>query len=212
MDLIAKLRKALGLEDSADEAAVLSALEETVGNAKVVGALRELDGLEIAEDADVEAITEVVKKAISEDKGEEKTLEEQAEAAGKKVVTASDYDQLVANATKGAEAAEDLRVSKFDTAFDQALEGLRVDAKPETKERLRKFYDVAPEECLAHLENAPKIANAEGKGSGEGEGDVPDGVDEDSYKLDQRVKAHMKEHKVKDYAEALDAVLEEAAA
>jgi hypothetical protein len=208
---LTKIAKALGLKEDTDEAAILEALKGRPSLSEIAEKL----GIEIevadGDSLDTEKLTEAVKTAIEEGGGaaDEKSLEDRAKEEGKQVVENAEFAELKRDAAAGKKAADELHQAKFDTAFDKALSGVRVDAKDETRERYQKLYDADAEATLELLENLPKLARTDARGSGGTEGDVPDGVDEDRAKLDRRVKAYMREHDLSDYAEALDKVLAE---
>ncbi len=212
MDFLAKISKALGLED-ADEEKVLEALTGRVALADVVSAL-ELDDADDVTDND--KLVEAVKAKFAADKGEEKSLEDRAKEEGKEVVSKARLDTLEEKAEKGVKAEAELHQAKFDTAYDKALEGLRVDAKDETRERYEKLYKADAETTLETLEKLPKLAPTEARGKTGKPGDAaPEGVDAERHELDQKVKAYVKEHPDKSYVEALEIVeaeLEEATA
>lgn len=92
------------------------------------------------------------------------------------------------------ELSGELDTERFSTAFKEALRKGQVDAKPETREawdkRLEKF---GLKDAVELLEELPvgkvPVGGAQGRGGGEqGLTTAPDGVDEDSYALDQRAK------------------------
>lgn len=203
-ELLSKIAEALGLDKDSDEDAVLAELAKRHSLDTVAEAL-DLEG----DDVTTEKIVEKIKD-LSED-NEGKTLEDRAKDVGKRLVDEDDFSELKRHAAAGKEAADKLHERDFEDAFDDALhdkDGPRVDAKPETKERFRKLYDLDADSTVETLKNLPRIANAKLQGSGEGPDDTPDGVDEDRAKLDKRVKAKMKEKDIS-YSEALDLVLDE---
>lgn len=200
MTFVEKIAKALGLElEQADEEKLLEAIEARPNPLAPV-----IKALELDEDVDAEKIVEAIGSIKSDG---DISLEDRAKAEGKRVVADSDYETLKAHAAAGHDAAKELKQTKFDSAFDKALDELRVDAKPETKDRFQKLYDAAPDVCLEQLAEAPKLASAEGRGTGKGPKDAPAGVDADAHELDQEVQTYMEEHDVADYAVALDRVL-----
>jgi hypothetical protein len=203
---LATIAKALGLDEKASEEDVLAALGKTVS----LKDLGETLGIEIAEDAEPDKVLEDAKAKL-EEKPAEQSLEDRAKAEGKKLVDADEFAETKRKAEAGERAEKELRQQKFDTAFEKALDEGRVDAKDETKERLQKLYDADAEACLEDLDNRPKIVNTEARGSGKSRdaGEAPEGVDQESFELDQRVKAYMDEHDEPDYDKALDKVMRE---
>jgi hypothetical protein len=200
MDFLEEVRKALGLADDATEAQVIEALGGRVALADLVAKF-ELEG----EIADTDALVSAVKEANKPEPGQ-KSLADLAKEEGKVVIESAAFADLTVKAEKGAAAAAELHQTKFSVAFDKALDELRVDAKPETKDRYQKLYDASPETTVELLDSLPKIANGAPRGSGQGVAEAPDGVDPDSHALDLKVKAHMAEKNIDDYAEALKQV------
>ncbi|MCA1655150.1 MAG: hypothetical protein LC635_01485, partial [Pseudonocardiaceae bacterium] len=114
---------------------------------------------------------------------------------------------LTEAAAQGVQASQDLAAMKFTAAFDKALKDGKLDAKPETRELHAAIYAGDPEQSLKLLASLPTgVVNLGAKGDGGDHADAPAGVDEESYQLDRRVKAHAAEHKC-DYVTALDAVM-----
>lgn len=197
MKLIAKL---LGLDEAATEEQILDALKSKLAASDTAEIAK---ALELKDDASGEEIVAAIK--AKDDDGTEVTAEERAEAEGKVVFTKSDAADLKRMASAGQKAADELHQSKFDTAFEKALDGVRVDAKDETRERWQKLYDADADTALEALDNLPKLASSTPRGSG---GGVEDDDADDRTKLDRKAKAYAKEHKVS-YEDALDAVLED---
>lgn len=192
MSDLATIAKALSLPEDADAAKIVDAItaKPAVDPAKVAEAL----GIE-AHDED--AILTAIKDSGEVD------LEKVASDKGLKLVKVDDYDELVSNAAAGKQASEDLRQSKFDAAFSEALDSGKVDAKPETRDRFQKLYELDAETTLATLSHLPKIVSTEAKGSGEGKGDAPEGVDAERYDLDRAAQALMAEDKTLTYEDAI---------
>lgn len=205
MEFLQKLREALGLDAEATEDQVLEALTDR----HALAAVAEKLDIELDEDGDLDKLAEAVTAKVEKAKtdADEVSLEDRAKAAGKRLVAGSDYETLMTNAAEGKKAADELKQSKFDNAYDKALDDLCIDAKPETKERFQKLYEADADTCLETLKNLQPIANAKPAGSGKGPKDAPAGVDADSYQLDQEVQAYMAEHDDVDYPTALDKVL-----
>lgn len=204
MELIAKIREALGLDEKATEDQILEALTAEKGSLKVIAKAAGL-----AEDSDAKAITDAIGELAS--RGDEKSLEDRAKAEGKKLVSEADYADLVKGSAAGQTALEELRVSKFEAAYDTAVNEQRITTDDDAKKRLRGWYDADAEGCLADLAARPKLVNTSARGTGKAPADeAPDGVDPERHELNERVKARMKADKV-DFATALDAELAEEA-
>lgn len=201
MDVLTKIRKLLGLDEGASEEMVVEVLEERLGSG-LVDTLREKLGVEEADEAKLlEALDAKLRSG-------DESLEDRARREGKRVISDKDFAQLTEQAAQGAEAAKELRNQRFERAYERALSEGRIDAKGETKARLRKLFDLDEEALLEDLRTRPKILNTEANGHGKGKPEVPEGVDEERAELDQRVKAYMREHDCDDYAIALRKVLE----
>jgi phage I-like protein len=113
----------LGLDDKADEAAVLAAI----------------DGLST-----------------------NPTLDDLAKSQNKVVLDASDVTTLLADATAGRQAADELHKQKFETAFDKALSQGK--ATPAQKETYEKLYAADADTTLSALDSAPVVLNMHGVG------------------------------------------------
>ena len=169
--------------------------------------------LGVAEDADEATILAKIDEITKPPKTDEVVnLDAAAAAEGKLVLSAEDVTKLRNDAAQGVEAAKTLSEQRFTLAFDSAQKAGKLDAKPETKVSLKAFYDANPDEAIKYLDSLPVIVNLSGSG-GQGtqtqeDGEAPEGVDPDSYELDQKVRAYMLEHKLPDddYVAALDAV------
>lgn len=184
MEELKKIAEALGLDASADQETILTAITTVLAERDTAKA-----DLEKATDADGE------------------TLEDRAKREGKIVVEAETLTDLTSR-LKDTETS--LADADFEKVYDAALKdpkGPRVDAAPETKERFRKLYDQDRDTTVSILENSPHLANAKPAGEGGSDEivDTPKGVDADMAKLDKKVKARMREDGV-DYVTALDAV------
>jgi hypothetical protein len=183
-DLLKTLAKLHGLPEDADEAKVL----EAATNAKT------------AADAKPPESTDTPK-----------TLDALAKAEGKMVLDAAQVATLTENAAKGLDAAKRLDAMTFEAAWDKAFQRGALDAKPETKELHAGIYEADPERSLKLLEGLPGgVVNLTAKGEGGDHSEVAttlDGhaVDPESAKLDQQVKARMKD-KGEGYMVALAAI------
>ena len=169
------------------------------------------EALGLAADADEDATLAAVvalKQAPESDTDEPaKTLDEQAADAGKVLLDAGEVAQLQADATAGASAASELREMRFAGAFDKALSEGRIDAKPETRDRLHKLFEADEDTTLTLLSELAPVVKTTTVGSGGGD-EIPAGVDADEFRLDQKAQAHAREHNV-DYVTALAAVTQE---
>ena len=198
-----KIAAALGLAEDASEDAILTKLAErpSLDAAKVAEALG-------VEDADEAAIVAKAKELAD---GGEASVEDRARAEGKVVVKVTDFEQLTADAAKGAQAADELRQMAFDSAYKAALDGGRIDGKDETKQRFQKLYDADSEATLETLANLPKVVNMTAAGSGEGKGETPENVDADRHDLDVAARSRAADKDIP-YERALSQVLAERSA
>ncbi len=199
------LIKLLGLDAEATEEKILEALKAKLDRSDI---LKALDLKDEASDEDIVTAIKAAKEAADEDGT---SLEDRAKAEGKAVVDAKKYEQTVADAKAGKEAADKLHQREFDDAYKACLDGVQVDSKDETRKEWQELYDAAPEATLKRLKGLPKLASTapSGKGGGPGAGgEAPDGVDEDRHELNEKVKARAKEDKIP-YEEALELVLAE---
>lgn len=180
-----------------------------------------LSKLGLGDDATDDAAAAAVDKLLARPESQ-KTLDQLAVDSGKVVLDATEYARTVADATAGAAAAKELSASKFESAFDKALEdpkGPRV--TPAQKDGLKTLYDVNADATLAAIAAMPNLGikvDAEGTRGGdatdttltaqmkaEADGDA---VDEDRLALHNRTLQLSVEHKV-DYSAALDMALAE---
>lgn len=138
----------------------------------------EIDGEE--REFTAEEIVELHAKAAKADEAEEKSKK--------------DKPKVEKLSQRVDELSDELDSERFGTAYKEALRLGQVDAKPETREtwdqRLEKF---GLEETKKLLEEQPKgkvpVGGPEGRGGGEqGFSTAPDGVDEETHKLDQRAQ------------------------
>jgi phage I-like protein len=168
--------------------------------------------LGLAEDADEAAILD----ALASKSDETRTLDQMAKAEGKMLISADEYTTLSSNAAAGRQAHEELRVTRFETAFDKALDEGRT--TPAQKDGLRSFYDLDADKALAHLDTLPQQVNVRatgGTGGGAqtaqlGAGDVADpldhyDIDTDQLALHAKVTTLAAEQNI-DYASALERV------
>lgn len=174
--------------------------------------LAKLHGL--PEDADEAKVLEAVTAAKSKadepppPKTTTVTLAAQAAADGKVLLDATQLASLTADAAKGVKAETDLAALTFDTAFTKALEGGKVDAKPETRTLHEGIFAVDREKSIALLDSLPAgVVNLSARGEGGDATETPEGYDPDSVALDRRVKTRMAD-KGEAYAVALSAVLD----
>lgn len=86
---------------------------------------------------------------------ETKNLAELAKAEGKVVLDASQLIKLTADAAAGAAAAQELHTSKFERAFDEAVENGRV--LPASKSTFELAYGVQPAETIKQLGELPSV-------------------------------------------------------
>lgn len=123
---------------------------------------------------------------------------------GKMLVDAASYAKLETQAADGEKALKGLSDLRFNTAWAKALDK---GVAPEKRDNLYAYFQVDEDAALKLIEDLTPAVNthARGEGPGKGAGEAPDGVDVDSHALDQKVQAHMRDHKVS-YTAALDAV------
>lgn len=164
--------------------------------------------LNLAEDADEATILSAIED-LSSREVEQKSLSQLASDEGKVVLDASDYEAVKSDASKGRQALEELADERFARVYDKALSEGKIKTTDEARDEWRKRFDRDAEDTTKLLSELPAQVNtgAPHGATGTGAGDAPEGVDQDSYELNQRVEAYAREHNV-DYAKALDAVLE----
>lgn len=200
-----KIAKALGLaEDTSADSIVAKVTELADSNSLDADAVAKALG---AEKTDQEAIVARAKELA--DGSETRSLEDRAKAEGKTVVDTKTFESLKDGAAKGIEASDKLKQMAFDAAVDKAIDEGRLDAKPETRERLKKLYDVAAEDTLADIAARPKLVNTKPKGDGTEPEEAPEGTDADRFDLDVAAKKLMSEDKDLTYEDAIDRVVAE---
>jgi hypothetical protein len=201
------LRNMPAVSLSADSFTVAERIAEPPDSRPVMPELSKIaKALSLPQDATEEKILEAIGERAEPPQA--KTLEAQAAEKGMVLLDAERVTKLEADAATGVQAAKQLGEQRFTLAFDKALTDGRVDAKPETRELHQSIYDANPDLAIRNLEALPKVVNlaaATTTGRVQADGEAPEGVDPDSFELDQRVQAHMAEHKT-DYMTALEAV------
>jgi hypothetical protein len=203
-----EIAKLLGLDAEATEEQIVEALEARPDFTKVLEPLE----LDLKDDASEEEIVAAVKAKLAEKseepKGKELSLEDRAKKEGKVVLSAEDVATLHADSKAGRKASEELHQGKFDTAYNKAVDEVRLKTSDETREKYQALYNKAPEETIEILDELPKLANTEARGAGGKGGEPPKGVHEERYELNKRVEARMAD-KSEDYPTALQAVMAE---
>ena len=197
-EALKKIAKALGISEESDADAIVAELAKRPALSDLAKSL----GIEV-EVADTEALVAQVKEQAPA----EQSLADRAKAEGKTVIDADTLEQLKDQAAAGQAAADQLKADRFDRAFEKALDGGRVDAKPETKERFQKLYKADADTAIETLDNLPKVVNTKPAGSNQGQDDVPENQDADRTQLDREVRAYMADKDEPDYAKALERVL-----
>jgi phage I-like protein len=155
----------------------------------------------------LEAVAEIQKPA---EKQETKTLEAQAAEQGKVLLDSTQVADLTRKAQAGEDAAKTLAERDFADAIKLARSEGRLDAAPESEERLKKLYALDAATTLEHIASLPKVVNLADTtttGREQAAGAAPEGYDAESVELDRQVKARMLEHPTESYTTALDAVL-----
>lgn len=179
-----KIALALGLDENADEATVLAAVEQ----AKTTSPTVTLD----AATALVQAEGKVI---LSKDDHAKLTTDAAKAGALEARVVALEADA---------------QSQRFTLAFDKALDEGRVDAKQETRDAWKAQFDATGDSALALLSTLPQVINLATSGQSgrdQAHGDAPAGVDPESFQLDQKVQAFLLEHPELDYLSALDRVV-----
>ena len=141
MKITDKIRKQLDVGNDVDEAVVSGVLKS----------------LGIADDADEQTVItrleDIAKPPAPTEPAPTKTLEQQANEAGKIVLDQATFKTLSAGAAAGMEAQKELHQTKFTTAWDLAVNGGKfADAEKPTWER---FYELDAEHTLKTLDDAP---------------------------------------------------------
>jgi hypothetical protein len=211
MKLDADILKALGITDEADQKTILDLyadektepvkLFDAIDTAKAKAAKAKEDG-----DADDPAKKTPATPA-------RKALEQQAADAGLVLLDAEQTQKLLSDAAAGRQAADTLTATLFDNAWTKALENpAGPSVAPADEELYRALYTAKPDETLKLLDSMKPILGAKPKGSVQTTTDgleVPDGMDPDSFRLDQEVRKYAAEHKLdpsSDYLKCLEAV------
>lgn len=123
------------------------------------------------------------------------SVEDQAKAEGKMVLSTDQFASLMQNATEGAAAAKQLSQMTFDNAFDKAVSEGR--ALPAQKDTMLSLYNVDKDNALKLLESMPKVVNVEPVGAGGGAEATAqlsaDLRDDEGYTVEEdRVRLHNK--------------------
>lgn len=191
--LIESIRTALSLSDDADEATVLS------------------------------TVTEVAKRPVTDPNATpgDVSLSALAQKQGMVVLSAADHLKLAADAAAGATAAKELRQSKFEIAFKDAVKNGQV--LPAMESAFQLSYNADPDATVKTLSELPKSVNMNGNGyTGDLSKDKPNidaktlaaanaenwDVDDERAALDSRASELASEHKI-DYMAALDMAMQE---
>lgn len=209
---LTKLANALGLADDADEPKLLEAI--TALKAPEGPHTRKLAAaLGVEETADEAKLLEAIDNLRAANKpADQKTLEQQAAAAGFVMLTKTQADTLNAAATEVPKLREQLRTfaderreTAWQTAWNSAVDDFR--AAPAEEEGFRELYDANPEATLRVLAARPKIMDDGRRSSGKNDDKLPpNGVMPEQWALDQKVQAYILEHPGTDYIRALAAV------
>lgn len=136
-----------------------------------------------------------------------KTLEQMAEAEGKVLLDAPQLAQLVAGATAGAEAKKQLEKQTFEVAFERNVrDGGKV--VPAQKEQMEAFYALDADGTIKLMDDAPPKLTTRPNGQNVKPPDenMPDGVHQEGYELDSKVRSHMAETGETNYIKALETV------
>lgn len=178
---LTKIALALGLDQDADEATVLSAVEQAKNTSPTVT---------------LDAATLVVQQEgnVILSKEDHDKLNADAAKAGALELRVTTLES-------------DAREQRFTLAYDSALSDGRVDAKPETRELHKAIFDKDADLALKNLQALPVVVNLATKTRDQAPGDAPSDVHAESYQLDQKVQAYLAEHADLDYPTALDRVL-----
>lgn len=183
----ATLIKTLDLAEDADEAKILEALSE----------------LKTAADEAAKLQKKLDKKPV-------KTLEQQAEERGLKVLDGDTLTKLLDQAAKGEQAMKELHNQRFENAFEKALndsKGPRV--KPDEHDSLKYFYTLDADATIKMIEDREPLVPARPSTEpaidlSELDADAPveqllaARVHPDSHTLDQRIRKHMLDNKLPD--------------
>lgn len=167
--------------------------------------------------ADADEATILAKSAeLTAEPAKPVSLETQASAEGKRVLSVDEYASLIAGATAGAEAAKQLSQMRFTTAFDKS------NALPAQRESFELMFAKDEELTLKVLEGLPQVVNMTPQGANGGAGvektlsaadlKAADGAPID----DERLVIHNKALQLAaaeniDYEVALDRVIDEVA-
>lgn len=163
------LLKALGLDETADEQKMLDAVTQLKAKAD-----------------------EKPSEKPEPEPASTRTLEQQAADDGKILLDTARFTDLNRKADLGEQASKQLAAQTFERSYEKALAAGR--AVPAQKEQLEHFYTLDAESTLKLLDDGPQLVNTRPAGGpGLVEDGTPDGVHPESHKLDQAVKAKLKE-------------------
>ncbi len=118
--------------------------------------------LRLADDADEATILAKLEE-LSQKPPAPVSLESQASAEGKVVLSTDQFQSLQADATAGADAAKQLSQMRFDGAFDKAVSLGK--ALPAQKEMFSTLYAANADSTLALLDGLHPVVNMEPAGS-----------------------------------------------
>lgn len=118
-----------------------------------------LTKLSLADDATDEQIDAAIKAL---DTAPAKTLDQLAGENGKVVLDASEYGALKANGEAGKAAADELKATKFTTAWDKALDAGKV--TPAQLENFTALYEASAETTLTLLDGLQPVVNVAARG------------------------------------------------
>lgn len=174
--------------------------------------------LKLSEDSDETAVLSKIGELVTASTATPVSLEDQATAAGKFLLTADQFASLSQQASEGAAAAKTLATMKFDNKFDKCLAEGKV--TPAQRDLYTKMYETQPEETIALLDTLQPVVNVEPQGVGSGPADNPTlsrelreeagehMLDEKNVKLHERTLAIASERSL-DYGDALFIAAEE---
>lgn len=169
--------------------------------------------LKLAEDADEATILAKVVE-LGTATPSPVSLEDQAKAEGKFILTADRFAELSQQASEGSAAAKTLAKMTFETKFQKCLSDGKV--IPAQKDLYSELYDKNPEQTVALLDSLTPVVNVTPTGAGGGADsdtatlsavklDAGDhSLDDDTNKLHELTVKLMSEQKIDDYAVALE--------
>jgi phage I-like protein len=186
--------------------------EETYTQEKMPDLTKIAQALKLDGSADEATILAKAVELVSAKDTTPVSLEDQAKAEGKFVLSADNFASLSQQASEGAAAAKTLAKMTFETKFDKCLSECKV--APAQKDIYSAMYDKDPENTIKLMDSLQPIVNAAPKGSSEGGDEAVTmssvkaeagghALEESNVKLHERTLKVMAEQSIENYGDAL---------